>query len=797
MALEEQIAALATATTELTEQALITLDESAANANRAELARDFSTQEANRATAAQSAITTELAQVQALAEQVAADKDNVTATLIGDEDYIIPAVTQLLSTYTNVVATAISDDIWAEHSHKWGAPKQVLAIAQTGKVALHDLTKPTLPLWREIVNTTVNEGLIHQNLWRGGRVVSAISLCGSVLLLNPWLTTGVDNSTAGLIIIDFAENSQRRITTIASYGGYLNKIDPGSLLIPSNLTIINARINAIATRIADHAPRHPVSGLPMPTIAVATDGGVSELVPTDDGKWTVTNSTQTNKFEAISYSGSGRLYVGNRVLNTAYGNYTDGLKANPSLGLLTYSVPSSTGFNIWQTKAGYSSYRARLIASSVDKLVTYKDNQSDPSKGMTAYSDINHSTPYLVGDTQGAWLCGSEEGVVSGDNLATSLTYSGAIVSPSAGVFDIDVNSSEGAAIVKSGALIIGKTYRIELTVTNYVDGKIADQIGGLKNIEVTGNGVYVTHTVATTTTFGLSRSGSVCHMTVSNIKCTEVAPDYSGRNNHAIIHGSLTRTKPVGSDIAVWSGFDASNYIDKVFTVDPVAFYGVELSGTTLIFHKDALLHSGVDYNVTTHTLTVNGGKWAALVATNTQPTADQWRDLERDMLNKLSKPSMLSGNVKALAYDPIRKQDWVVCDSKKAHRLDGTCIAETVSIDTNVGTISSMTVNDGLITVSGSGGTWIKQPEKNLRAPQIRAVKSVRTFELGEGNGTKVDFYLPRGWKPERAYVDGVKKRKGAQDDWTAQFDGYKWFVRFAVAPAAVDVDVDAVEV
>ena len=363
------------------------------------------------------------------------------------------------------------------------------------------------------------------------------------------------------------------------------------------------------------------------------------------------------------------------------------------------------------------------------------------------------------------------------------------------------------------------------------------------------------------------------------------IAEDRSARNNHAIINGTLNRSKPVGSDVAVWSGFSLglnnieftdskywfSHDLDWALTfatdslkdfmisqIGPDAAWNtydrtgfkayvsgpggsrtlsiknfrgedgfdegrsvtvdwlendlwkvvtIAKSGAGLsIFMQGELVALDanswdIDAGVALDNLRLSAGlgNFALMNYTKTPPSPDQIRDMHRDMLNKLKKPSMLTGSVKALAHDVVRGDDWIACDDGQLHRLTqrGTTFEESIAVDPGVGDITSLGVNDGEITVGGSAGVWVKQPEKNLRAPVVKAGKSVRPFELGEGDSAQTDFYLPYGWKPVRAYIGGIKKRQGSQDDWTAQYDGYRWFIRFAVAPGSFDIDCDAVEV
>ncbi|MGB0662787.1 MAG: hypothetical protein ACPGMR_03250 [Pontibacterium sp.] len=184
---------------------------------------------------------------------------------------------------------------------------------------------------------------------------------------------------------------------------------------------------------------------------------------------------------------------------------------------------------------------------------------------------------------------------------------------------------------------------------------------------------------------------------------------------------------------------------------------------------------------------------------AAQSAPLENQIRDAHLDMLAKLKKPSFLTAGVRATSYDKARDQAWIACAPDKLHRLvdNAAAFEETVVADSSIGAIADMAVSDGIVALAGASGVWISKPAKNLRETKVIKGKSIKPFDLGEGDSVEVDFYLPIGWKPVRVYVDGVRRKKGAQDDWLPMFDGYRWFIRFDVAPGAFDIECDAEEI
>jgi hypothetical protein len=112
-----------------------------------------------------------------------------------------------------------------------------------------------------------------------------------------------------------------------------------------------------------------------------------------------------------------------------------------------------------------------------------------------------------------------------------------------------------------------------------------------------------------------------------------------------------------------------------------------------------------------------------------------------------------------------------------------------------------TSLSAQESALILSGEGGVDVHLPEVNIRE---RLAKTLHTqhpskedFEF-TGDGTETTFTLNYGWKPKRVWVDGVKKRQGSAEDYTVTFDGFRYSVMFAVAPALnAEIDVEGVSV
>jgi len=890
------------------------------------------TSDADRSELAVSQLSTELAQVQALAAQVSNDKDLVSSTLIGDEDYTIPAVTKLLA-QNNVIATAVSDDVWAEHSYQWGGPSKVLVATDGSDVFFYDMTKPSLPIWKTLIG-----GAPTCAIWSAGDVDLT-----SLVLAGPYLIVGSRKPESsygysGVRILDFANDEGFSYANQFGYGtpnpdmcskslanandeGFFTPAE-GSYIVAGDYALISGAVNSVDAYIPDNALGHPVSDIPVSIIAIGTDAGVSVLRPNQAGGYQIVNITASNaNYSRVFHvelldnnrmhivfgwvSGSDRSFnhiidipdadtvlsttTPNSSLNGAFYGRANMINANMSIA----GPRTGTSAKTW-------SHWSKHLISGESGLTVVKENPSDPSKGMIAHITENYSTPFMVGDTHCALMCDGEEGVITGDNLLEPLSDLAQFL-PSRGKGELfslvdgslrvtcPINSTFGVA-VKLENLVVGDAYSSTILATNIDADSLRFRVTVDQSLSFTvfdsDWSVNITDELfiaaAETMYVGVIAvvSESNKSFDLDEISINRALLDSSGKNNHAIINGSLTRAKPVGSDIAVWSGFDhsgknieypdskslfphdtdwsftfatdsASDFVlgqrgkDAVWNTVGRAGFQIHVSGglgakqiSTRFYSNEGQIASvsnivwpennddkAVTINKVGASLSVylnrqrigfidtgwdqdvgvvydnlkishGAGGFSQFVYSGAALNPDQIRDLHRDVLNKLSKPSMLSAPVKALAHDSNRSQDWIATSEHKLHRLEGTYFVETIGIDASIGNVSSLTVDDGNIIVAGDTDVSVNLRAKNLRETKVISASKTHSFELGEGDTTTTDFYLQYGWKPIRVFVNGVKQRKGTQDDFTIEFDGYRHFVRFTTAPGIFDIDVDVQE-
>ena len=164
-------------------------------------------------------------------------------------------------------------------------PAVAVIVAEADKVTIYDGDDPDLNMWMVFEGQFVAD-LKNCKLVCWANNSGGITSCG---LLNGLLGIGTGGN-GGLIAINFVKDFSRYYRTEdSSYTGaiYSGNISKRNTLNYSwvgdynEFGIVNDYVNDVAMTILPNAPIDDDTGLPIPTIAVATDGGVSVIK--DDG----------------------------------------------------------------------------------------------------------------------------------------------------------------------------------------------------------------------------------------------------------------------------------------------------------------------------------------------------------------------------------------------------------------------------------------------------------------------------------------------------------------------------------
>lgn len=362
------------------------------------------------------------------------------------------------------------------------------------------------------------------------------------------------------------------------------------------MPIENNTVNAVSMTVLPDAPTDPVTGLKVPTIAVATAGGVSVI----KHNGTVVSSSAVGTLNYITLTPA---LVSAGLSSTSLWYYA----LNPgSLGA-SFPLQSRTNaqapdFNTGNTNGLIGLTRSELLRRSGALVQKLKNFESDPARSVAATITNTHNTGHLIGDTRRAYLSDVDMGSVAGPELVTN------------GGFDTDLSGWSGNSDVSwdasgrlkcqvaSGPTGLVYVLRQDLTLkpnTTYVLSMDVERISVtftnvivVVNQSVNNSGTALASAsmgvgspgvaVAVRTVFTTASDTSV-HLQwiangvqtglgfyIDNISVREVIPDRSYKAQGANITGTLTRSQVAqAAQLVAYSGFSSENYLREPYSAD------------------------------------------------------------------------------------------------------------------------------------------------------------------------------------------------------------------------------------
>ena len=457
-------------------------------------------------------------------------------------------------------------------------PAVAVIVASTGTIGItiYDGDDPDMPMW------------IKYNYLSWDGPINGISAVNGIIA--GVIFSGASYSGNGLVLLDFIKDRQSR-NFLSGYAnlknGFVHELlsttrnDTTYLTIGTNTreyNLINYEVNDVAMTVLPNAPIDPSTGLPVPTIAVATNGGTSII--RDDGTVTNAGGTTTTK---ISINEKGIVYFASTANGGYYGYSLVGGSLDPffntvgNLRILS-NVNSNTNNNLVVPNAFnlYSGQTIGLTIVNKDFLNTYNDYN-----GMVAYATTSYNTGWMHGDIKGAWLSDTSTTSVTGTELVTNGAFAtnttGWSVHPDypSAVLSIDTNRLKilGGGAQQSFSTVIGKTYVVVYTLTAFNPGGVyvgtaaagaAAHSYFSTGSQATGTYVYYFTAVSTTTYITLFawNAGSQ-YAFYDNVSVRLAEPDRSVNNKGLAVYGTITKTAvATGANLVAYSGFNASNLL-------------------------------------------------------------------------------------------------------------------------------------------------------------------------------------------------------------------------------------------
>lgn len=277
-------------------------------------------------------------------------------------------------------------------------PALLAIVIEAGRAVAYDATKPELPMW--MVFTASPGALLY-----GPTTLSSVFAINGEFFIGD---SGAD--VGGLYRINFITDEAYRIagSSFKFRGTIADRNAPKDFALTPGSGIVTPRVNDVAAIVLPDAPISSATGLPVPTVAVATSGGLSIL--RDNGtvaSGTVRNVSWSAKsvsfddvgrvFGAAADSQYGALQLFSEVPYLSVSTVGQGTSGYPQIG-----GDTNFGANaFWPYTLGGQNAKTTLIGPAIPSsagLTLLRENTADRSRSMVAYVTTTYSTGWMVGD---------------------------------------------------------------------------------------------------------------------------------------------------------------------------------------------------------------------------------------------------------------------------------------------------------------------------------------------------------------------------------------------------------------
>lgn len=467
-------------------------------------------------------------------------------------------------------------------------PSVAVLVVDGTYLRIHDGDDPLLPMWMILQRGSTAHSYYSCSIFPdAGSLVAVVAVNGIIAVAQ-------NGDQKGVTWVKFIEDAAYTLpTTYWGYGKFNGNIAQRTTYL--GYGVINEAIkvvgtgNDVAMTVLPNAPIDAATGLPIPTIALATEGGVS-VVNNDGSVANLTNEDPSyNATRYIQFNQKRQL----QFVMDAVQRYLRTF--NPPFAARTvsqwgaqYDDGITVGLEIPQFTASASYIRdiaENAIATDLGVEVFF-ENTSNPSASLYAYIAAKYNSGWLVGDIKGAWLSDTTQETVVGTELVTNGTFasdingwtaSGDSVTWSSGKIRITRTTTLTTATQQVN-VVAGKTYAISGDISNISGGGApiirfsSGAFSGtyyITDLVTTGSNVaYWTATFTGTAYIGVGVGTTSGVWEFDNISVRLADPDRSVNNKGLQVFGSITKT-PVatGADLVAYSGFSSnSNYLRQPY---------------------------------------------------------------------------------------------------------------------------------------------------------------------------------------------------------------------------------------
>ena len=481
-------------------------------------------------------------------------------------------------------------------------PSVAVIVAEATKLTIYDGDDPNLPMWM-VFNLSGSVGSACNMLTRGGG--GQESDITSIACLNAKLVVGlkdVDGTVGeGPVEINFISDFGRVYRETGSgYTGAIYNLPISGRNSNSayngdynSLGIVAQTVNDVAMTVLPNSQVDEITGLPIPTIAVATASGVSVIK--DDGSVVdITANAGSNYHNAdfITISSDGFLVFpqhgsgssgeyslmsipipdSDRTTQTSSGNANDKYIFNDPNSALV-SLPHGLGV----TQNGALKISGTQFLNYPNGLLILDENPSSLGDAMVNYITKDYNTGWMQGDIKSAFLSDTDTTNVTGEKI--DLTNGSVPTGNNASVASITANqlvfqsSSEAVGRYDTGTtLVTGKQYHATLTISNYSgsgDLGVASGGGIDSTFRYSANGTYTRYITGNDANeiqlFYRNTNSATIGLTIK-----ETDLDRSHYNKGLEVRGTISKqVVATDADLVSYGPFNNNNNLRQPYNAD------------------------------------------------------------------------------------------------------------------------------------------------------------------------------------------------------------------------------------
>ena len=492
-------------------------------------------------------------------------------------------------------------------------PAVAVIVAESNQVSIYDGDDPDLPMWMKFERDSSGSN----KFLTAGRTNTAVTADNGIIA---WC------DTTDAQILKFIEDA------MYLYGGgglyspntYIaNRNNTSAVsftVIDSSVLILGGRCNDIAMTVLPNAPIDDATGLPVPTIAVAIQPGISII--TDSGTvYDLTPETQSSysaikSFMQVDFTKENHIVLTDRQTSTGYSNviYLPFYNYDQDLTDTYSALPGSFNYT-WDSKINnvtthIGEWKPQNTGEEWDYLTTCSDSfavaNGDANVGLKGIVKIgtypNHlmvnritkdyNTGWAYGLTQGIFLSDTDTTNITGTELVTNGTFDSDVSGWTATANNTIIRNASGQAEAyrNGGSNVAGTTISMTSGVEYVITANVIQNGATTNNAAVLRLGSSVDQYDRSVPGFDNGATGiiSTTYTPTANIQSLWIyaypgdttiiddisirlaEKDRSAKNNGLQVFGTITKSAvATGAELVGYSGFSASNYLKQPYNSD------------------------------------------------------------------------------------------------------------------------------------------------------------------------------------------------------------------------------------